>query len=1488
MCFNIQVLRFKPLSQVGFNERSSQNTTYFGVDARRLRIGRKQNVSRGSLTLFHHRPWRPSPMGSSPSDRPFQSLTEKFSSKPFRSTPLASLTKKALLQYMNIPQNTSVQSIVLFSSLLSLAEALVEGQEPCPTAPPIQGFGRRLPLLFIRAHAGSNRYRSTKDGREEPCPFNGYPRNHITAFFVDEFDLGRLYRENKKCCKANTVAHRGHAADTALSDDDGSTKKRSRTLERRVQRTIISDLLLIYMKDEDDAMGVDGEPSASGGISNLVSNDDTRVPAVVVNGGDQTREVIDLVSSDGPTAVVDERRTRQVAPNVIDLVSSDDDDNEASVQKVKGKGKAKVQAIEKPIVARNKGKDKAKVEPIAGPSNARAQTTTKVVNSSPKERRAARHRTAQAYPEHAVEQRKESGRSRSPMIADFWISVFTHLAQRELAAQEVKTAEMTDLEFIQIQVAVFCKAENHVPIPPSDPIWSTFSPRVVELLATIGRDPTGWKAQPFLDDGTLVLSERGDPPPDSACACYLRQIDVPEPKKALILYLHHAADAASTVLQLILQGSSITTIEKSFHAAMIQYGLEDGVASFLDYVKKHPATAKLHGIQHSSSPQTRPYTGITARTAPGDRGWNDLDGESDVRIINFLKDNNHTLTWTTYHIPDMDTPITDPLDVRTSIPISQKERIIRALLGGAAMNSAHGGVRPIHLPSEQFVQLKNRVRELGPAPHPFPLGQERDLTLEGRIGQLIHDEINAIRRATGSKISLRGLAAVLETGTALRNLKGKVVKLEVTKDISREAYEGHTGAYWHGTIGQGPQEHRYMAHLLNPTGIPELGNLLRDVVALYLGPTFDFWRLLLRHILYWLHVLFLSRMLITIRPLLVISQSNPVAAMLRSGDLAAVWRLLSGDEATAILDGQTPAHIEDRLPTRRYREMRKGQFTAVIGSINIIPIGQDPADLSLHIPHADYGRLKYDPILARLRWDVDHLVELIAETVTRILAAHLRSGASIVWTDADAVRGFLQGVKTDTTTILSQSGLTAALDSAKNSARHAELAVNFLRVLSSSKVAHEEWLEFGGFDQPRRVGILALGRPQSDERRDQLDDILVQARELDSYDLPPDPNCFGSFRHPILSETFPPWFLGLKKDTDIVYASNALGRDEEAHQAVEANSERFSEWRRNTPVVVDHIAILRKNLIQTIRECAEGSSYPIIDFLDCSRKIFCPDCRSFGIGRHSQAKHTCMIGPRTGEGRPLSGTHFIDVERVLYVHDIINNRLMLEVLGEIEDVLAELQLIAVPVKTILDCPYQQSALQAILPVIDFKAIRAAPTPDCSVYVPRHRVDDKRLLLILAVDTVLSTASTCPPSFMPLNPDTRSAFSEKGATLLQKWFTAGNRNLYLVTCPGPPGTKVLADVFLSDQVVPRKRKKPGFRVGGSGGRRCAICGNSDCDYRDYQPVATLLDLPPHHARYVWLNLMRGTTRAEKRASKESKKNKNRRERKGKGKRELDVE
>ncbi|KAJ7163750.1 hypothetical protein C8R46DRAFT_1036803 [Mycena filopes] len=1029
-------------------------------------------------------------------------------------------------------------------------------------------------------------------------------------------------------------------------------------------------------------------------------------------------------------------------------------------------------------------------EPGTHNGNGRAETETdagrEAINAS---RRAANRQAAIDDPSVAQRQRVESGKQRSQVVGEAWACEFEAIAHREQQKQAALQSLSSDLTKVQAVVDAAMSASHHRPILATSPIWDRIPARTQALLLAVANNPNGWDPEPFLKSGAIVISKRGDPPPVNACTHYLRRFKLgADAAKAFYQYVQeYPADCPNAVAQLLFCGEEVDEIRRRLHATLEPMGLEDAGDKLLDVVEPTVRTFKSSNTTKST---VRVYTGIAHETAPGDRMFDDLEGKNEARVVNFLEA-NPGVQWDTFQICDWDTKVGDALEVRTIPGISEKERAIRALIGDAAMNSAPGGVQPCFIPPPDLLALQARIAELVPR-DPFPLGSDRNPQLEKRVRDVLDDEAQLF--GSLQEMAPETLQATKSNAAdVLRVVKGRVLTMHLAKDITKEGLEGRPPSYWDAAVGPAPQEDRWMRRLFDPA-IPAGGNLTKSVLALHVGCFLDFWRMIIHHWFYYLHVLLLSRLFGIIRPLIITSQSNPVAAALGSGDLVSVWGFLSEPERTGFLAGHSPATLLTSLPKRRYRELRADEFNERLGSIVLVRTGLAAGQISLHIPIIHYGSLAHDPILAPFRWKVSFIARIVSNTVIQIALKNIKDGPEVDWDDDAVVLSWLKEVKATSERYLGEAGVIAALEKAKKESRMMELSKTFVRTAGVAKRSHERWVKQGNKPYKQRNGVFAA--PRGEQREAQVDRYIQQAEELDSFGLPCDPDHLGCYEHPVLGASFPGWVMSLRDGRNITFCANARGRTKEGYEAVQKRHKEFGQKAREREYSVDVEALVRKDLVAAVEKSLGHDQYDCQELHDVPRIATCPDCTKFVVGAHAKSKHRC-----SATSSPLiQQKTFPDLERVLYPHDILNDVDMLAALGDKEDVLAELGLVAFPAQEVLD--ELRDLLQQAVPAVDFAALCAAPLTVGDVYVREEEMNDNELLLTLAVDLLLSQHSTCPAFFATFNSNSRTAWKTIVSNALSSWFRGPNRNSYLVACKGSGSPTSLSHLIISDKVVTR--------------------------------------------------------------------------------------
>ncbi|KAJ7610825.1 hypothetical protein FB45DRAFT_325579 [Roridomyces roridus] len=231
------------------------------------------------------------------------------------------------------------------------------------------------------------------------------------------------------------------------------------------------------------------------------------------------------------------------------------------------------------------------------------------------------------------------------------------------------------------------------------------------------------------------------------------------------------------------------------------------------------------------------------------------------------------------------------------------------------------------------------------------------------------------------------------------------------------------------------------------------GTLSTDTLAQYVGPCIDFWRLVLEHDEYWLHTIHLSRIFCEMSPLVITTQSAPLAA-LKARHLVEVWSYFGNDGHAVFMDG------------------------VLVGEICIVRFGPNEEHIAIWIVKLHFGSFKYDPVLAGPRWTVMCHARATEETVQRVVSTALRNSPPDLQ-DPATREAWLNTCFEEARRLLAKEGVLDNLKKAKEVVWDMEQAYGFLRSIISAKTMHDRWLESedrGGVDRPRGELTAPKGR----------------------------------------------------------------------------------------------------------------------------------------------------------------------------------------------------------------------------------------------------------------------------------------------------------------------------------------------------------------------------------------------------------------------------
>ncbi|KAJ7650096.1 hypothetical protein FB45DRAFT_886904 [Roridomyces roridus] len=775
------------------------------------------------------------------------------------------------------------------------------------------------------------------------------------------------------------------------------------------------------------------------------------------------------------------------------------------------------------------------------------------------------------------------------------------------------------------------------------------------------------------------------------------------------------------------------------------------------------------------------------------------------------------------------------------------------MLGPTALNSAPGGVQPIFLMPPDITRYLDVLRDLLPADL-FPFGQEEDHELSETLSAFIDDELKTLMAPTNSgssntlRISDLALAQVKSNiANVVRLCKGEVVTVEIIKDITFEAMVGEAG-YWDEAVGLGPREDRHLRHLFYPN-IPMTGTLSTDTLAQYVGPYVDFWRLVLEHDEYWLHAIYLSRILIEMSPLIITSQSAPIAAALKACHLVEVWSYFGDDGHAAFMDGVSPPDLRRRFPRGRGPSLQGAQFNDMVGEMSIVRFGPNAEHIAIWIVKLHFGSFKYDPVLAGPRWIVMCHARAVEETAQRVVSTAPRNSPPDLQ-DPATRETWLNTCIEEARRLLAQNGVLENLKKAKEVLRDMEQTYGFLRSIISAKTMHDRWLESegrGALERPRGE----VTAPKGEARQAQMERLLAKHNDAISFGGFP---LYGNYEYPMGTPAWQTWFLCLDDNVDIVRSANTRGRSPEANDRVKARIAAFIDWlRKNNPGGHGRIYFW-EHIQEFIEDAAKLDKFQCGISLSSPRVTTCEGCGSTVFTRNPGGTHQC-VGSTEGPW-PVTLENFPTVERPLYVHDLLRRSDI-----RCHFTLDALNLVEIRVQDIIDASWYDDELQDALSdfPLDYEAISAIDEVQGTVFVLADRQNDHDYLLTLAVDAILLEKNQCDQDFATGLP---SVWKSKTSANLIRVMKKDRETVFMVICRGAPGTGNRAHFFLADGIT---KKGAGTGRGNKDyalpkARNCTICDGdgpriSDCEYRLYQKVNSILDLPPLYSRHWWLDLRR---------------------------------
>lgn len=739
-----------------------------------------------------------------------------------------------------------------------------------------------------------------------------------------------------------------------------------------------------------------------------------------------------------------------------------------------------------------------------------------------------------------------------------------------------------DLALVQAVCTAARSETGRITIAHNAAVWDAIPEPTLGFLAAFIRNPTGLDIAPFLGN-VLILSDPDEESVRTNVEFYIRHGPVKDPITCWMKYLGtHPADSAFMIMQLILCGAELTDIRRAFVVRMARSGFDDDVDTLFQAIaedKRFHHLIKRTG-KHISNPglTAQAYMGFSEAHEVALRFIEDMKSQSKRRFPNYAHTNESNIVWSTYRFLQL-TQVASPSEIRSHVIISQIESILIDCGCGRLLNSAHGGVIPQRIHSPELIYLRAAVDALCPR-QVLPLGDSKPHALIKRLKADVKQEAHLFENAVGPRLCKRSMQTIHQIGPDATRAEGnQVMSMMITKDVPKEDAEGTFGGFWCADAGPGPQLERHQRTLIYPE-IPMHTDLSEDTIATFIGNTCDLFSHvdLQDHEQYLkIHVILLSRRIITTNPLFVEIVSELVAAIFTQGGLREGWDDITEELRDRILSGETPLDILSNMDqkTKTTTNLRQGRFIALMGRLFVVPTGFDgQTHLTLATVRGHPGRDKYQPLLQRLRFDLDAAVLLVSDLVKNVNIDCARRGDKIGYNGTTRMEYHLE-TKRIVEDILAESGVTKYLEETRAKLSRREMVYGQLKFLSSrsaqrlDSLREEGWhVQREGSHNPgndrqddeedcngeeywddkdksqaeylnhtplvrRTLPTLTIGPPQSALRLHQLNDIVENAQFLHQGGNNPDPRRLCPRGLAISSIEFKTWIMSLREGISI-------------------------------------------------------------------------------------------------------------------------------------------------------------------------------------------------------------------------------------------------------------------------------------------------------------------------------------------------------------------
>lgn len=447
------------------------------------------------------------------------------------------------------------------------------------------------------------------------------------------------------------------------------------------------------------------------------------------------------------------------------------------------------------------------------------------------------------------------------------------------------------------------------------------------------------------------------------------------------------------------------------------------------------------------------------------------------------------------------------------------------------------------------------------------------------------------------------------------------------------------------------------------------------------GSFIDFWHFFDLHKWWGLLVLLIGIFFRRAMPYAIHSWSAVIGGIFSSNLLHTLPRdlgidLLQGPEAIAALTPDTLNHpvIQQSYHVPHNREFRQNQ-----GKVDTVRIGTGKLDYANHLSKGDPGDLFYRQIFFVHDKRRHTLLNGLSIALNRLTEEHLATRVHPT-TEEEKIR-FLKEIREKFDRVAMESGVRKVLDEELRRQRICDQAQGALLGKSVEKVqetghGNEDSGDEDGNDvdtvrretkrrkigkkpsHPRHKGLLALGDPHSQERRQQLAGLQDDARV--AILLGKTPEVLWLDEMTALSPQFAQVFHGFRRNYSLQLALNAHGRTPEGIQGRKDNGRRLAElnkeWALATRMGKTKLlggwirAEQFEQLTVLIPKLREDMTSHTFEKLPRAAKCAKEGCLQRVLGKDKNATHRCTEETTSANIVKMSFTSYLPV---LYPHDLL-------------------------------------------------------------------------------------------------------------------------------------------------------------------------------------------------------------------------------------------